>query len=85
MNMRHMKSGLLVGLMAMAVAGGAFAMEVVESWGHGTTLWEARDDARASGRQACLSKGYSFAVFELVDTAESGGGYVAYGLSTCYP
>lgn len=82
---RSVKLGLSAGLMAIMFAGSAFALEVVESWGHGITMWEARDDARALGLEACQSKGYSFASFELVDWVETGGGYVAYGLSTCFP
>jgi len=85
MNIRRMKMGLSAGLMAIMFAGSALAVEVVESWGHGTTMWEARNDARALGLEACRSKGYSFASFELVDWVETGGGYVAYGLSNCFP
>lgn len=82
--MKSRRLKLFVAAAAFVVmAGNVIANEVVESWGFGVDLWEARDNARADGRQQCIAKGYTFAAFELVDSTPSGGGYLVYGLSYC--
>lgn len=92
------KSIILGGLLALA--GGATASgevstgpgemsatsfpDVVEAWGSGPTRWAARDNARSSGHSACLNAGASSSSFEEVETLQTGGGFITYGLSYCY-
>ncbi len=85
MNIRRFTLGLAAALMLVMVAGGAVAMEIIDSWGFGVTGEQARNDARDTGRQACLQMGYSHSTFEVLDLYASGGGDVAYGLTTCFP
>jgi hypothetical protein len=71
-------------LALLTSAGAVSAGEIYEVWGHGATWEQARNDARALGVQLCTSQGYSGAVFEEVQTYDSGGGYITYGLAECY-
>lgn len=75
---------LIVAASLLLVAGSALASEVIESWGYGATPSAARSDARTLGRQACFDLGYSFATFEEVQTYQSGGGYITYGIANCF-
>ncbi|UNK43888.1 hypothetical protein MNO14_07525 [Luteimonas sp. S4-F44] len=71
-------------LALLTSAGVVSAGEIYEVWGHGATWEQARDDARTLGVQLCISQGYSGAAFEEVQTYDSGGGYITYGLAECY-
>lgn len=64
--------------------GAASANEVYETYGWGVNWGQARNDARAQGRQLCLSNGYPGGTFEEVQTYPSGGGYITYGITYCW-
>lgn len=68
----------------LLVSGTALASDIYSVWGYGTTWEDARNDARAIGVQVCISNGYAGAYVEEVQTYESGGAYISYGLAQCY-
>ncbi|KRA14682.1 hypothetical protein [Lysobacter sp. Root604] len=65
-------------------AGAALATEVFDVWGYGISPGAARDDAFSLGRQLCIGNGYFGASVEEVQTYQSGGGYITYGIAQCY-
>jgi hypothetical protein len=68
----------------LLAAGSALASAVFDVWGYGTTWQDARNDARSVGVQVCIGNGYAGADVEEVQTYESGGGYISYGIAQCY-
>ena len=73
-----------IALSAMLVpAASAAASEVFDVWGTGVNYWDAREDARNAGAQACANAGYSQSYLEVVSVAE-GGLVTIYGIVTCY-
>lgn len=73
---------------AIAAAGlAAFSAQAVpffDVWGHGIGYWESQDDARSTADTICRQNGYQGAYVEVVQTYESGGGHITYGLAQCY-
>ena len=73
-----------IAAMLTLMAGAVLATEVFNVWGHGISESAARGDAISVGNQMCINNGYSGAWVEEVQTYQSGGGYITYGLAECY-
>lgn len=78
------KSIRIAVLAAALVASGSALAESFGVNGYGRTPEEARQDAWATAIASCQNQGYGSAYVEEVQTYESGGSYITYGLADCF-